>query len=129
MSDALDFLCHDDPPEPINLIMSRLVEILGSRLCALIGDVQQTGTVREWVEGKEPTGGRSRIFRFALRVASTIEQQYGSAAAQSWFQGANLALADESPALALRRATCAVAAEAISAERQVKRALRAFLDI
>lgn len=110
-------------------VACRLVEILGSRLCAIIGDVENTSIIRKWVDGVAPTLGRERILRFALRVAATIEVRYGGTQAQAWFQGANRALADESPALVLNRATRAGAAEALVAERSVIRALRDFLDI
>jgi hypothetical protein len=90
----------------------------------VIGDVKQTSPVREWIDGKKPTVGRGRILRFALRVAETIELRYGSTVAQSWFQGANHSLSDETPALMLKRAAHAGEIGALGAERIVIQALR-----
>jgi hypothetical protein len=109
-------------------VVSRLVEILGARLCAVIGDVKQTSTVREWIDGKEPTSGKARILRFALRVAESIEGRFGGITAQSWFQGANRRLADESPALVLKRSSRANEVEAEACEQSVLQALRELLD-
>lgn len=92
MSDGPDILSNDDLGEPTCLIVRRLVEILGARLCAVIGDVKQTSIVREWIDGKEPSVDIGRILRFALRVAESIERRHGSTVAQSWFQGANHSL-------------------------------------
>jgi len=128
MSDGSEFL-SDDRGKPMSCIASRLVDILGSRLCAVIGDVEQTSIVRAWIDGVEPTVGRARILRFALRVAETIEERYGRAAAQSWIQGANHALADKAPALVLKRASRVGEAKALSAERNIAQALRKFLDV
>jgi hypothetical protein len=129
MSNVSDFLANDELGEPTSLIVSRLVDILGSRLCAVIGDVKQTSTVREWIDGKEPTVGRERILRLALRVANAIAGRYGSDVAQSWFQGANHVLADESLALVLKRASCGGVVDALEAERKVNLALREYLDL
>ena len=78
MSNLTDILANNDPGEPMSRVVGRLVEILGARLCAVIGDVKQTSIVREWIDGKEPAVGRSRILRFALRVAEAIERRYES---------------------------------------------------
>jgi hypothetical protein len=128
MINGTNILANDNPSEPTSRVVSRLVEILGARLCAVIGDVKQTSTVREWIDGKEPTVGRARMLRFALRVAQMIDARFGNISAQSWFQGTNHSLSDMAPALVLKRAgTCGVP-EAIAAERSVAHALREFLD-
>ncbi len=128
MSDGTDILTQDDSAEPTSLIVSRLVEILGSRLCAVIGDVERTSIVREWIDGIEPTVGRARTLRFALRVAETIEGRYGGVTAQSWFQGANSSLRDEPPSLTLKRVCRAGDVEALGAEQRVAHALFEFLN-
>lgn len=123
MSNGTDILANDDPGQPTSRVVGRLVEILGAGLCAVIGAVKKTSSVREWVEGIEPTNERARVLRFALRVAKTIQERHGSAVAQSWFQGANHALGGEAPALVLQRAGNAEHVEASVAD-----ALRVFLD-
>src|SRR5450755_5031725 len=128
MSDETGILSNDDPGEPTNVIVSKLVQILGAHLCAVIGDTKHTSTVREWIDGVEPTIGRARILRSALRVAEALAGRYGGVTAQSWFQGANHVLTDESPAIVLKRASRAGDVETRSAERRMIRALHEFLD-
>jgi hypothetical protein len=129
MSKGTDITANDDSGEPTSRVVSRLVEILGARLCAVIGDVKQTSIVREWIDGKETPFGRGRVLRSALRVAETIEGRCGSTVAQSWFQGANHSLSDETPALVLKRASRGAERERFGAEENVSHALREFLDI
>jgi hypothetical protein len=108
--------------------VARLVEILGARLVAVIGDVKQTRTVREWIEGQGPQGNRLQILRFALQVAETIKQHYGEETAQSWFQGLNHHLLDRAPALVLKSANDAQLDVVLSEEKTVLDALRNFLE-
>jgi hypothetical protein len=128
MSSGTNILAKSDGDEPTSLVVIRLIEILGSRLCAVIGDVEQTSTVREWAQGSEPTAERARSLRFSLEVAKSIEQRYGRATAQSWFQGANHVLSDQAPALVLKRASRAGDVDALRAERDITRALLMMLD-
>jgi hypothetical protein len=129
MSEEADILASADSSVPTSLVVSRLVEILGARLCAVIADVKQTSAVRDWVDGVEPTIGRARILRFAFAVAKIIEKRNGRTTAQSWFLGANHTLGDESPALVLSRASSAREVEALLAEFCVLQALGEFLDM
>lgn len=80
-----------------------LAELLGSRLVAYIGGVQETRAVRQWAEGarKPPAVVVSRL-RFALQVTSVLVARDSAATAQAWFQGMNPALQDAAPARLLR---------------------------
>lgn len=80
-----------------------LAELLGSRLVAYIGDVQETRAVRQWAEGtrKPPAAVVSRL-RFALQVTNVLVQRDSPQTAQAWFQGMNPALQDAAPARLLR---------------------------
>jgi hypothetical protein len=82
-------------------VVERLVEILGSRLVAVIAGVSQTSTLREWIKGGPPAD-RLTVLQLALKIASEIAARHDERTAQSWFQGANQALSDRTPALALR---------------------------
>lgn len=113
---------------PAGETVARLVDILGARLVAVIGDVKQTRTVREWIEGQEPQGNRLPILRFALQVAEAIKQRFGEETAQSWFQGLNHHLLDRAPALVLRGANNAQLDIVLSEEKSVLDALRNFLE-
>jgi hypothetical protein len=128
VSNRTEFLGNGDNGEPTSFIVRRLVDILGARLCAVIGGVKQTSAVREWIDGKEPTIATVRTLRFALRVAESIERRYGSAIAQSWFQGANRTLGDESPALLIKSTSRETERERFRVEEYISLALRDFLD-
>ncbi len=80
-----------------------LAELLGSRLVAYIGGVQETRAVRQWAEGarKPPAAVVSRL-RFALQVTSVLVSRDSPQTAQAWFQGMNPALQDAAPARLLR---------------------------
>jgi uncharacterized protein (DUF2384 family) len=129
MCDGTEILTGNDHSKPTSLIVSRLIEILGSRLCAVIGDVKRTRTLRSWIDGERPAVGKERILRFALRVAEAIAERFGGGAAQAWFQGANRTLGDKAPAIVLKRAGNAGDVEALNAERNITLAVREFLDI
>jgi hypothetical protein len=113
---------------PQREVVSQLVDTLGSRLVAVIGNVKQTRTVREWMENREPQGHRLQVLRFALQVARAIKTRYDDVTAQSWFQGMNHHLLDQAPALVLKHITDESIAEVITGEQQVMEALRNFLE-
>lgn len=93
--------------------------ILGARLTAYIGSVQQTRAVREWAEGvRRPSAIVVERLRLAYLTASMIEQREGRGIAQAWFQGMNPQLNDVSPARVIRESDPAdVGAEVIAATR------------
>ncbi len=77
--------------------------ILGAPLVAYIGSVRETRAVREWANGiRRPSIAVVGRLRLAYRVAKLIEQREGRGVAQSWFQGLNPQLDDESPARVIR---------------------------
>jgi len=114
----------DSPADAV----ARLVDILGARLVAVITNVKQTRTVREWIEGREPLGNRTQILQFALEIASAIKSRYDETVAQSWFQGLNHHLLDEAPALVLKNATEAESHVVLEHEKRVRDAARDFLE-
>lgn len=116
-------------PKKTSDVVVRLVEILGARLVAVIADIEQTRTVREWIEDRAPEGKRLHILRFALRVAAAIERRFGARVAQSWFQGLNHHLSDRTPALVLKCANEAEFEVIVEEEKNVLDALRVFLEL
>ncbi len=109
-------------------MVARLVGILGVRLVAVIAGVNETRTIRSWMELRGPHGNRLRILRFALQAAEAIETRYGERAAQSWFQGLNHRLLDRVPALVLKSAQTAQLDVVLDAEKNILDALNIFLE-
>lgn len=85
------------------VLVKELRELLGPKLVAYIAGVKETRTVREWAEGA--TVKQADIepkLRAAFHVASFIAEHDAPSVAQSWFQGLNPQLDDQSPARLLR---------------------------
>ncbi len=84
-------------------VAKELRELLGARLVAYIGGVQNTRAVRDWAEGKHtPSEDEQQRLRLALQVALLITEADDYEIAQAWFQGMNPQLDDRSPARMLR---------------------------
>ncbi|MEA2386143.1 MAG: hypothetical protein QOJ22_317 [Thermoleophilaceae bacterium] len=103
-------------------VVGELRELLGARLVAYIGGVQNTRAVREWAEnGRAPSQDERQRLRVALHVALLITEADDKDIAQAWFQGMNPQLEDRSPARLLRDGDLDEAGPAVIA------AARAFL--
>lgn len=88
--------------EPAELV-GRLREILGARLVAYLGSVQETRAVRQWAEGtRSPSAAVQNRLRVAYRVAAMLREKDSTGAVQAWFQGMNPRLDDVAPARLLR---------------------------
>ena len=80
-----------------------LRELLGARLVAYLGSVQETRAVHQWVDAtRTPSEETQQRLRVALQVALTIASAESARIAQAWFQGLNPQLEDRSPARLLR---------------------------
>jgi hypothetical protein len=84
-------------------VASELRSVLGSRLVAYVGSVNEMGAVRQWADGETEPGDevRNRL-RVALQVALPLAEAESPEIAQAWFQGLNPQLDDRSPARLLR---------------------------
>ena len=104
------------------VVVKELRELLGPRLVAYITGVRETRTVREWAEGAPVKGTDTEPrLRAAFHVAAFIAEHDAPSVVQSWFQGLNPQLADQSPARLLREE------ELSEAGPQVLAAARAFV--
>jgi hypothetical protein len=84
-------------------IVAGLREILGARLVAYLGSVQETRAVNQWAEGsREPSATTQHRLREAFVVARMLVEHDPPAVVQAWFQGLNPTLDDRSPARLLR---------------------------
>ena len=96
--------------------------LLGARLTAYIGSVNETRAVHGWAEGsRRPSEATQQRLRHALVVAMTIADADGPQITQAWFQGLNPQLDDRSPARLLREGDLNDVGPAVTA------AARAFL--
>lgn len=84
-------------------VTSDLRDVLGARLVAYLGGVNETRAVHQWAEGSRAPGEATRRrLRLALQLALAIEAVDGREVTQAWFQGLNPQLDDRSPATLLR---------------------------
>lgn len=84
-------------------IVEQLRGLLGAQLVAYLGNVQETRAVRLWAEGaRTPSIATEQRLRLALQVAGVLTERDHPRVAQSWFQGMNPQLDDESPARLIR---------------------------
>ncbi|MDQ2760486.1 MAG: hypothetical protein M3Y17_08670 [Actinomycetota bacterium] len=118
-----DFEAHQRAiRSPFSAVAKELRDLLGARLVAYIGGVQNTRATREWAEGaRAPSQDEQQRLRLALQVALLITAADDNAIAQAWFQGINPQLDDRSPARMLREGALTEAGPAVVA------AARAFL--
>jgi hypothetical protein len=86
------------------VVVKELRELLGPRLLAYIAGVRETRTVREWAEGATVKRGEIIMprLRMVLHIAGFIAEHDAPSVVQSWFQGLNPQLDDQSPARLLR---------------------------
>ncbi len=89
--------------EPAALV-TELRELLGARLVAYLGGVQETRAVRQWADGSRSIAGAENLarLRVSYQAAQLIAERDTPAVVQAWFQGLNPVLGDESPARRLR---------------------------
>lgn len=89
------------PPE----LVERLRDLLGAKLVAYLGSVQETRAVRQWAETADPRTPSNEVLnrlRMAYRIAALLRAKDSAAVVQAWFQGMNPRLDDVAPARLLR---------------------------
>lgn len=104
------------------IAIKELNGLLGPRLVAYIARVRETRTLREWADGAAVK--RADIeprLRTTLHIAGFIAEHEERSVVQSWFQGLNPQLDDQSPARLLREG------ELSEVGPQVLAAARAFV--
>jgi len=79
-------------------VTSELVAVLGAPTVAILGDVQDTRSVRAWAKGEYPPDKEDNL-RFALQVVYILQVREGPGTIRAWFAGMNDLLEDENPAL------------------------------
>ncbi len=86
------------------VLVKGLRDLLGAKLVAYLGGVQETRAVRQWAEGTRAVQDKTDEYRLRLayQVAALIAEKDSPAVVQAWFQGLNPQLEDRSPARLLR---------------------------
>jgi len=76
-------------------VVEELVELLGASTVAVIGGVNETRAVQQWMSEREPQ--RQDALRFALQLATMIATSGNPERARAWFAGSNPHLDDKCP--------------------------------
>ena len=96
-----DLSAHSHAMElPIAEVIQELVDLVGATTVAIIGNVQETRAVQQWLVDRKPQ--KPQVLRFALQLATMIAGKADREMAVAWFHGANPHLNDQVPALMLR---------------------------
>jgi hypothetical protein len=106
---------------PAATVVQRLVEIVGRKLAAYIGEVKDIRAVDRWIAGGEIYGEAEARLRFAFQVVRTLSEHDSPAVVQAWLTGVNPELGDRVPLRLLRENDIDAVAPAILS------AARAFL--
>ncbi|WP_216849200.1 hypothetical protein [Pimelobacter simplex] len=96
-------------------LVERLRDLLGAKLVAYLGSVQETRAVRQWADpadARTPSTEVVNRLRMAYRIAALLRGKDSAAVVQTWFQGMNPRLGDVA-----RRGCCVRATWSRSAPR------------
>ena len=117
-----DLLAHREALRlPASKEVERLVEIVGRKLTAYIGGVNDARAVDRWIAGGAIYGEAESRLRFAFQVARAISELDSPAVVQAWLTGVNPELEDRVPLRLMRENEIDAVAPAILS------AARAFL--
>jgi hypothetical protein len=99
-----DLRAHEESVRlPAPELVERLRDLLGAKLVAYIGSVQETRAVRQWADAsRAPSAEVLNRLRMAYRIASLLREKDSPSVVQAWFQGMNPRLDDVAPARLLR---------------------------
>lgn len=90
---------------PTPELVERLRDLLGAKLVAYLGSVQETRAVRQWADSADARTPSTEVvnrLRMAYRIAALLREKDSAAVVQTWFQGMNPRLDDVAPARLLR---------------------------
>jgi hypothetical protein len=87
---------------PASKVVEKLVEIVGRKLTAYIGGVNDARAVDRWIAGRAIYGDAENRLRFAYQVARTLSERDSPAIVQAWLTGVNPELEDRVPLRLMR---------------------------
>ncbi len=82
---------------PASKVVEKLVEIVGRKLTAYIGGVEDARAVDRWIAGGAIYGGAESRLRFAFQVARALSEHDSPAVVRAWLTGVNPELGDRVP--------------------------------
>ena len=86
-------------------VVTAFRDVLGAKLVAYLGSVDETRVVRQWAEGERvPSSDIVARLRLVYKVAGMLSEREQPRLVQAWFQGMNSQLDDVSPARLVREA-------------------------
>ena len=86
-------------------LVQRLCEMLGAKLIAYLGAVDDTRTVRAWADSADDSAPPDEVIErlcIAYQAATLLSEKDTASVIQAWFQGRNPLLDDIAPARVLR---------------------------
>ena len=88
---------------PIAQITRWLIDIIGKKLTAYIGNVKDVRAVELWAAGGEMQNDASIRLRFAFQVIEELHETESAAIIQAWLTGVNPDLDDRVPIRLMRQ--------------------------
>jgi hypothetical protein len=82
---------------PLPEIASELVEVIGKKLTAYIGNAKDTRAVDRWIAGREAYKDAEPRLRFAYQVVMILRKRDSPEVVQAWLMGINPELNDRTP--------------------------------
>jgi hypothetical protein len=90
--------------EPSTAEITRwLIDVIGRKLTAYIGNVDDVRVVNSWASGGEMSDHASIRLRFAFRLVQTLRDAQSPAIIQAWLMGVNPELDDRVPIRLMRQ--------------------------
>ena len=103
---------------PASKVVEKLVEIVGRKLTAYIGGVNDARAVDRWIAGGAIYGDAESRLRFAFQVARALSEHDSPPVVQAWLTGVNPEMGDRVPLRLMRDNEIeAVAPDILSAAR------------
>jgi hypothetical protein len=106
---------------PVPEIVKRLVGLIGRKLTAYVGAVQDVRAVDRWMKGGELYGDAEQRLRFAFQLVRMLAEREDPTVIQSWLTGLNPELGDRVPLRLMRENDLEIVAP------EIMGAARAFL--
>ena len=98
-----DLFAHQEALRlPASKVVEKLVEIVGRKLTAYIGDVKDARAVDRWTAGGAIYGDAESRLRFAFQVARALSEHDSPTVVQAWLMGVNPELGDRVPLRLMR---------------------------
>jgi hypothetical protein len=87
---------------PLSEIATRLQEVLGQRMTAVVAGVNDAKAVGQWARGlRTPHPGAERRLRDTYQVVGLLLEYDAPETIRAWFGGMNPHLGDQAPALVI----------------------------